>query len=149
MHIGSERLLPHYLADGRTGHWDILRHMGTDKQLTVDIKERALALGFDLVRVTTADPLPQAEAALKDRIRAGLMDGLDWFTEARAEVSANPRALLPGARSVLALGSFYLTDAPRDLSTPGDPHGRVSCYAWGDDYHEVIRKRLDALAEYV
>lgn len=117
--------------------------------LTEDIKERAHALGFDLVRVTTAEPFPEAEAALKERIRAGLMDGLDWFTEARAEVSANPRALHPGARSVLSLGTFYLTDAPRDLSAPGDPHGRVSCYAWGDDYHEVIRKRLDALAEYV
>ncbi|HLZ20602.1 MAG TPA: tRNA epoxyqueuosine(34) reductase QueG [Ktedonobacterales bacterium] len=117
--------------------------------LTENVKERAHALGFDLVRVTSAEPFPEAEAALKERIRAGLMDGLDWFTEARAEVSANPRALHPGARSVLALGTFYLADAPRDLSTPGDPHGRVSCYAWGDDYHEVIRQRLDTLADYV
>ena len=117
--------------------------------LTADIKERAHALGFDLVRVTTAEPFADAEVALKERIRAGLMDGLDWFTEARAEVSAHPRALYPEARTVLSLGTFYLTDAPRDLTAPGDPHGRVSCYAWGDDYHEVIRKRLDALAEYV
>jgi epoxyqueuosine reductase len=117
--------------------------------LTEQIKERALALGFDLVRVTTADPLSEAERALKERIRAGLMDGLDWFTEARAEVSANPRALLPSARSVVALATFYLTDAPRDLTAPGDPHGRLSCYAWGDDYHAVIRARLDALAQYV
>src|SRR5579864_4165698 len=117
--------------------------------LTENVKERAHALGFDLVRVTSAEPFPEAEAALKERIRAGLMDGLDWFTEARAEVSANPRALHPGARSVLALGTFYLADAPRDLSTPGDPHGRVSCYAWGDDYHEVIRQRLERLAEYL
>src|SRR5262249_38471383 len=43
----------------------------------------------------------------------------------------------------------YLTDAPRDLTVPGDPHGRISCYAWGEDYHEVIRRRLDALAEYL
>ena len=113
------------------------------------IQDRAYALGFDLVRVTTAEPMPEAEAALKERIGAGLMDGLDWFTAARAEVSSNPRALLPGARSVLSLGTFYLTDAPRDLSAPGDPHGRVSAYAWGDDYHDVIRRRLDALAEYV
>jgi len=114
--------------------------------LTERIKERALALGFDLARVTTAAPLPEAERALKERIRAGLMDGLDWFTEARAEVSCDPRALLPGARSVIALATFYLTDAPRDETAPGDPHGQLSCYAWGDDYHEVIRERLDALA---
>src|SRR5260370_30126078 len=86
----------------------------TRRDLTEWIKERAYALGFDLVRVTTADPFPEAESALKDRIADGLMGGLDWFTAARAEVSANPRALLPAARSIIALGTFYLTDAPRD-----------------------------------
>src|SRR5690348_10036375 len=117
--------------------------------LTERIKERAIELGFDLARITTAAPLPAAERALKERIRAGLMDGLDWFTEARAEVSCDPRALLPGARSVIALATFYLTDAPRDETAPGDPHGQLSCYAWGEDYHDVIRKRLDALAGFI
>ena len=117
--------------------------------LTERIREYALSLGFDLVRFTTADPMPDAEAALKERIGAGLMGGLDWFTSERAEVAANPRALLPTARSVIALGTFYLTDAPRDETTPGEPHGRLSCYAWGDDYHEVIRARLDALAAFI
>jgi epoxyqueuosine reductase len=121
--------------------------MTTSRQeLTEHIRDRAYALGFDLVRVTSAEPFPDAERALHERIGAGLMDGLDWFTAERASVSAHPRALLPTARSVLALGSFYLTDAPRDATAPGDPHGRVSSYAWGDDYHEVIRRRLDALA---
>ncbi|MBF6591360.1 MAG: tRNA epoxyqueuosine(34) reductase QueG [Ktedonobacterales bacterium] len=119
------------------------------RALTERIRERAYALGFDLARVTSADPFPAAEATLKERIAGGLMGGLDWFTAARAEVSCDPRALLPSARSVLALGTFYLADAPRNLTAPGDPHGRVSCYAWGDDYHEVIRQRLDQLAAYV
>ncbi len=117
--------------------------------LTERIRERAYALGFDLVRVTSAEPFPQAEQALKTRIAADFFAGMDWLTAERAEVSADPRALLPTARSVVALGVFYLTDAPRDLSAPGDPHGRVSAYAWGDDYHEVIRQRLDALAAFV
>ena len=117
--------------------------------LTERIREYALSLGFDLVRFTTADPMPEAEAALKERIGAGLMGGLDWFTSERAEVAANPRALLPTARSVIALGTFYLTDAPRDETTPGDPHGRLSCYALGHDYHEVIRARLDTLAAFI
>jgi epoxyqueuosine reductase len=121
----------------------------TPAQLATLVKERAYELGFDLARITTADPFPDAELALKERISAGLMSGLDWFTAERAEVSSNPRALLPGARSVVALGTFYLADAPRDLTAPGDPHGRISCYAWGDDYHEVIRQRLDRLAEFV
>ena len=118
-------------------------------QLAALVRERAEALGFDLVRVTTAEPLPQAEEALKTRIAAGYFEGMDWLTAARAEVSANPRALLPAARSVIALGVFYLTDAPLDLTAPGDPHARVSRYAWGDDYHEIIRARLDALAAFI
>ncbi|HKV84077.1 MAG TPA: tRNA epoxyqueuosine(34) reductase QueG, partial [Ktedonobacterales bacterium] len=117
--------------------------------LTEQIKERAYALGFDAIRVTSAEPFPEAEAALKSRIGAGLMDGLDWFTAARAEVSANPRALAPSARSVIALATFYLTQEPSDPTQPGEPHGQVSAYAWGDDYHDVIRKRLDALAAYI
>jgi epoxyqueuosine reductase len=119
------------------------------RELTERMREQAYALGFDLVRISSADPFPETERVLHERIGAGLMGGLDWFTTARASVSSNPRALLPTARSVLALGTFYLTDAPRDATTPGDPHGRVSSYAWGDDYHEVIRHRLDALAEYI
>lgn len=117
--------------------------------LTEEIKEHAYALGFDLVRVTTADPFTAAGSVLKERIGAHLMDGLDWFTVERAEVASNPRALLPDARSVIALGLFYLTDAPRDLTAPDDPHGRVSAYAWGEDYHAVIRAKLERLAEYL
>ncbi len=123
--------------------------MSPNQEITEQIKDYALTLGFDLARVTTADALPETESSLKERIAAGYFQGMDWFTAARAEVSCNPRALLPNARSVLSLGTFYLTDVPRDLTTPGDPHGRVSCYAWGDDYHEVIRTRLDQLTAYM
>ena len=117
--------------------------------LTEQIKERAYALGFDAFRVTSANPFPATEATLKERIAAGLMDGLDWFTAARAEVSCAPRSLAPAARSVISLVTFYLAPAPEDATQPGEPHGRVSAYAWGDDYHEVIRARLDALADYI
>ena len=117
--------------------------------ITEQIKERAYTLGFDIVRITSAEPFADAETAIKQRVGAGYYEGMDWFSSERAEVSCNPRALLPAARSVIALGTFYLTDAPRDLTTSGDPHGRVSCYAWGDDYHEVIRVRLDHLAAFI
>ena len=117
--------------------------------LTTDIKDYAANLGFDLVRVTSAEPFPEREAAITERIEQGLMDGLPWFTAERAQTSSNPRALLPEARSVISLATFYLTDAPRDLTTPGDPHGRISCYAWGDDYHEVIKARLERMATYL
>ena len=126
-----------------------MEQQNLDMTITEQIKEQAYALGFDIVRVTAAEPFPEAEAAIKQRVGAGYFEGMDWFTADRAEVSCNPRALLPSARSVIALGTFYLTDAPRDLTAPGDPHGRVSCYAWGDDYHEVIRARLDQLVAFI
>jgi epoxyqueuosine reductase len=113
------------------------------------IVDAAEVLGFDLVRVTSADPFPTAREVMQERIARGFFAGMDWFTAQRAEVAANPRALLPQARSVIALGTFYLIDAPRDLTTAGDPHGQVSCYAWGDDYHIVIRRRLDVLTDAI
>ncbi|MBA3826797.1 MAG: DUF1730 domain-containing protein, partial [Ktedonobacterales bacterium] len=112
---------------------------------TARIKAAAEAMGFDLVNVTSAEPFPQAQQAISERVALGFFTGMDWFTSERAEVSANPRALLPTARSVIALGTFYLTDAPRDRTQPGEPHGQVSCYAWGDDYHTIIRQRLEQL----
>ncbi|MFI5271919.1 MAG: tRNA epoxyqueuosine(34) reductase QueG [Ktedonobacterales bacterium] len=121
----------------------------TAPSLTERIKQHAEALGFDVIRVTSAEPFPEAERALKQRIASGLMDGLDWFTAERAEVASNPRALLPGARSVIALGTFYLTQPEDAGAAPDGPRGRVSRYAWGDDYHEVIRRRLSQLADYV
>jgi epoxyqueuosine reductase len=117
--------------------------------LTEVIKEYAYEVGFDLVRVTSAEPLPEAEASLKQRIESGYFTGMDWFTSERAEVASNPRALLPKARSVVCLATFYLTDAERDLGSSGDPHGRISCYAWGSDYHQIIRRRLDRLGDFM
>ena len=118
--------------------------------MTKAIKEHAFDVGFDQVRVTDAEPLPEAEAHLKGRIASGYFEGMDWFTGARAEVACDPRALLPRARSVLCLATFYLSDAGReDGSMSGGPHGRLSSYAWGEDYHQVIRRRMDQLSDFM
>jgi epoxyqueuosine reductase len=119
------------------------------RRRTQRISTAAEALGFDLVRITDAEPFPAARQAIQERVALGFFAGMEWFTSERAEVAADPRALLPQARSVIALGTFYLTDAPRDLTTPGDPHGQISCYAWGEDYHAVIRTRLERLADEI
>jgi epoxyqueuosine reductase len=108
---------------------------------TQTIKEYAYSLGFDMARITTAEEFPEAEQIIKERIAQGLMDGLPWFTAERADVSCHPDALLPGAKSIIALAMFYLTEQPAeedDLT----PRGRISCYAWGDDYHEIIKPKL-------
>ena len=79
---------------------------------TTTIKEYAYSLGFDIARITSAEEFPDTERIIKERISQGLMDGLPWFTAERTEVSCNPNALLPGARSIIALAMFYLTEQP-------------------------------------
>jgi epoxyqueuosine reductase len=115
---------------------------------TTTIKEYAYSLGFDIARITSADEFPEDERIIKERISQGLMDGLPWFTAERAEVSCNPNALLPGAQSIIALAMFYLTQQP-DETEGGVPRGRISRYAWGDDYHEIIKSKLQQFATWL
>ncbi len=112
------------------------------------IKEYAYSLGFDIARITTAEELPEAERVIKERIAQGLMDGLPWFTAERSEVSCHPDALLPEAQSIITLAMFYLTEQPAEPND-GVARGRISRYAWGEDYHEIIKPRLQKFAEWL
>ncbi|MBV9229083.1 MAG: tRNA epoxyqueuosine(34) reductase QueG [Chloroflexi bacterium] len=126
---------------------------------TLTIKEYAYKLGFDTVRITTAEEFPEAKRVIKERIAQGLMDGLPWFTAERADVSCHPDALLPEAKSIIALGMVYLTEQPDDevaadttgTDSGGQPglRGRISRYAWGDDYHDIIKPRLQQFATWL
>src|SRR5579885_3134634 len=116
------------------------------------IKEYACTLGFDMARVTGAESFPEAERVIKERIAQGLMDGLPWFTAERSEVSCHPDALLPEAKSIIALAMFYLSEQPdeeTEKASESGPRGRISRYAWGDDYHEVIKPKLQQFAEWL
>ena len=112
------------------------------------IKEYAYSLGFDSARITSAEAFPEAERVLQERIAQGLMDGLPWFTSERAAVSCHPDALLPEAQSIITLAMFYLTQQPDE---PDDdvPRGRISRYAWGDDYHDIIKPKLQQFAAWL
>lgn len=105
------------------------------------VKELAIEAGFDLVGIAPAEPFERERDALRERIEAGMFDGLPWFTRERAEVSSNPAALLPEARSVIALGLSY--------DTGDGPTGTIARYAWGQDYHEVIRAKLRTLQRHL
>ena len=112
------------------------------------IKEYAYSLGFDTARITSAEALPEAKRVIKERIAQGLMDGLPWFTAERTEVSCHPDALLPGAQSIITLAMCYLSEQPGETSD-SVPRGRISRYAWGDDYHEVIKARLEQFTAWL
>src|SRR5581483_9776790 len=113
--------------------------MATDGDLTERIKSFARGIGFDAVGVTRAEPLQQDRAVLHERIAAGHYSGLPWFTPARADVSSDPRNLLLTARSVVSLAMSYRPEGTPPAPEPGRPRGRISAYAWGRDYHSVLK----------
>ena len=121
-------------------------HNSRVDRLKKRVKECALELGFDLVGIASAEAFSEHESVTLQRIRAGLMDGLPWFTEARVRRGCDPQTLLPGARSIVTVGmSYYLhQEEPREGASPT---GRVARYAWGDDYHKVIKERLRGLTD--
>ena len=121
--------------------------------LADDVKAAALEVGFDRVAISDAAPLHEAEAVIQQRIAEGHMDGLSWFTPQRAHVATHPEQLLPGAQSILALAASYLGQREAPPVEPGQPRGKVARYAWGRDYHEVLKElgqtllaRVEAIA---
>ena len=66
-----------------------------------------------------------------------------------AEARADVRNALPGARSVIVTGTFYITDRPYSTEQSGRDDALIARYAWGDDYHDVLKSRLDALVSWM
>ena len=116
--------------------------------LTQNVKSYALELGLQAVGITSVEPFPQAEEVMVDRIKQGLYAGLPWFTEGRAQLACQPELLLPEARSIISLAASYAGPEP-EPPTVGGPWGRISRFALGEDYHHVLKKRLEALLRYV
>ena len=120
---------------------------GDVKQL---VKTLALEMGFDLVRVTAAEEFAADREAALERIRAGHMDGLPWYTPDRVTRGSRPEALLPQARSIICLGLNYF---PGEAPLPAEEglSGKIACYAQGRDYHRLMKSRMKryvaALAE--
>ncbi len=99
--------------------------------------------GFDLVGVTRAEPLEKGGERLRKWQEAGMAAGMGYMRRP-VELLANPKKLQKSARSVVSLGvSYYPGEHPEN--TGGG--GRVARYAWGRDYHEVIKRRLFRLRE--
>ena len=120
--------------------------MGPVEDLKSMVKRFALEMGFDLVGVASAEAFSDHRDITLQRIREGLMDGLPWFTESRVRRGCDPEALLPGARSILTVGMSYNMPDP-EPEEGHIPAGKVARYAWGDDYHKVMKARLRELAD--
>ena len=117
------------------------------QQLTALVRRIAREQGLSISAVTSADPFDGLEDRLVAHIDAGHMAGMDWFTADRAAVSANPRQLMPSGRTILSVGVAYWSIDP---GRPDDvPRGRVSRYAWGIDYHKLLKRRMRATQQAI
>ena len=112
------------------------------------IKAEALRLGFDVCGLASvADPWP-AGARLAEFIDQGRHGSMDWI-ERTAERRAHPRAMWPAARSAIVLGLNYGPEADPLAALDHPDRAAISVYAQGDDYHELIKKRLKTLARWL
>jgi epoxyqueuosine reductase len=116
---------------------------------TVWIEERAKRLGFDLSGVVRAARFPEL-LRTEEWLAHGYAGEMKYLADGRRN---DPESAMPGSRSVIVCALNYHTDRPksieagagRDASEQESPRGWISRYAWGDDYHDVLRKKLEAL----
>jgi epoxyqueuosine reductase len=109
------------------------------------VKQWAVECGFELAGVARAEPLREADYYLA-WIAQGMAGEMSYLTDRRAHLRTDVRSLLPSARSVICVGKLY--NGPEPYSTQFDPEelGWISRYAWGEDYHVVLRSGLKQLA---
>jgi epoxyqueuosine reductase len=110
------------------------------------VRIKARELGFDLCGVAAADGFPEL-TFLPEWLERGYAGTMAWMARSAAR-RADVREVLPGARSVIVTGTVYNADRPYSADTPPGV-ARIARYAWGDDYHDVIAARLDALVSWM
>jgi epoxyqueuosine reductase len=109
------------------------------------IKERARAEGFDKVGIVPADALIKERSLLNEWLRRGYHGEMSWMAR-DPEKRTEPRELLPSARSVVVVALNYFTSHNHNT----DSHsGKISRYAWGDDYHSIVGEKLKSLLAWI
>ena len=108
----------------------------------------ARARGFDAIGVTRPDAVPDAKARLDRFIADGAHGDMMWMAET-AERRGSPRALWPDVRAVVMLGLNYGPDEDPLAILAKRDRAAISVYAKGDDYHDLIKKRLKEIARWL
>lgn len=121
-----------------------IRRWTIEVELTAAIKARARVVGFDLVGICPAVS-PHGITHLREWLKAGHAGAMSYLPD-RAEAYEHPSSVLNGVRSVIMLAVQYRTEEPRRAA---DGQGRVSRYAWGLDYHDVLWAKMRQLADFI
>lgn len=109
------------------------------------IKTKALDLGFSKVGIAEAVELTEEGARLREWLALGYQATMGWM-DRTFDRRVDPRLVLPNARSVVVVAHNYYT--PHDHADDPDV-GKISRYAWGDDYHDVLPEKLDRLLAWI
>lgn len=116
-------------------------------QLKQEVIDYAHSIGIDSIGFTTADPFDELKKKLADYHNKGYASG---FEESDIGLRTEPKLSLPSARSIIAIAVGYpnkLKGAPK--SVRGDRRGMFARASWGQDYHTIMRNRLDKLGEFL
>ena len=113
--------------------------------LARDIKERALFEGFNKVGITGAQSLDDEGRRLHEWLARGYHGAMGWMAR-DVEKRVDPVKLFPQARSVVVVALNYFTPHQHEQSSST---GKVSRYAWGDDYHDVVKEKLQSLLSWI
>ena len=115
-------------------------------KLKTIIRDHALDLGFDVVRFTTADPDPLNAKALNKFLSQGRQGDMAWLNNKDGR-RGNPLALMPEAKTIVVLGANYGPNI--DKINTQENIGKISIYARGRDYHDVLKKKMKQLARWL
>lgn len=118
--------------------------MDDPRTRSLQIKAKALELGFLACGVARADRLAEEESNLERWLRAGHNGQMDWMAR-NVGMRLDPRELVPGAKSVVSLAYNYFTGAKQ--ADPDAP--KLSMYAFGRDYHKVVKQRMKPLMAFI
>ena len=115
------------------------------QSLTDRIKERAFQIGFSKAGIVRAGTLDAEGERLAAWLERGLHGKMAWI-EREPEKRTDPRLIFPDAKSVIVVALNYYTRHDH-----ADTHetGKISRYAWGDDYHDIVREKLSELLAWI
>lgn len=122
--------------------------ISTSDELKAAIRAQALALGFEACGFASAAAPWAAGARLKAFIALGRHGEMAWMADT-AERRSHPQAMWPEARTAIMLGMNYGPDVDPLAALAHRDRAAISVYAQGDDYHDLIKKRLKALARWL
>jgi len=112
---------------------------------TEQIKQKALDIGFDKIGVARAERLERESEHFRAWLGKNYQGEMQWL-EREPEKRADPNLIFPNAKSVVVVALNYFT--PHEHEENKDK-GKISRYAWGDDYHDVLKEKLHELLAFI